>query len=200
MTLKRASEDDLHLISKIQRVEHDVSTSPQPQVQGKDFSKSVKKKLADSKRTGQACDRCKVRSSMCWRYFGCTRRLWPLQSALSLGLRRWSGCSLLQLSRHHTSRDRPTRREVGANLGMAPLHLPTHLKCNLSSAQHRANDQTLDPQDSLRWPARGMHALRAEQNAMCHHRSHHRAPQGARPRRGHRDGEHISAQSDSRSS
>jgi hypothetical protein len=88
MTLKRASEDDLHLISKIQRVEHDVSTSPQPQLQGKDFSKSVKKKLADSKRTGQACDRCKVRTSMYGGYFGCVMRLRTLQSALPLGLRR----------------------------------------------------------------------------------------------------------------
>jgi hypothetical protein len=193
MTLKRASEDDLHLISKIQRVEHDVSTSPQPQLQGKDFSKSVKKKLADSKRTGQACDRCKVRTSMYCRCFGCVMRLRTLQRALPLGLRRWSGCSLLQLGRHHTARDRPMCREAGANLTMAPLHLPTHLKCNLSSAQHRANDQILDPQDSLRWSARGMHAMRAEQNAMCYHRSHHRAPQGARPRRGHGDGEHIPA-------
>jgi hypothetical protein len=30
----------------------------------RDFSTSVKRKLADSKRTGQACDRCKVRTPM----------------------------------------------------------------------------------------------------------------------------------------
>ena len=70
---KRMSDDDAGLtnIHKIQRVEHSshglaqghpgASTSPHQRVQGNnDFSGSVKRKLADSKRTGQACDRCKV--------------------------------------------------------------------------------------------------------------------------------------------
>jgi hypothetical protein len=66
MPPKRASEDEPQLISKIQRIEHGVSTSP-PQhhhalAANNDFSTSVKRKLADSKRTGQACDRCKVRT------------------------------------------------------------------------------------------------------------------------------------------
>jgi hypothetical protein len=68
MAPKRASEDDLHLATKIQRIEHG---SPQPQPQPhpqppnrNDFSGSVQRKLADSKRTGQACDRCKVSHSM----------------------------------------------------------------------------------------------------------------------------------------
>jgi hypothetical protein len=67
MPPKRASEDEPQLVSKIQRIEHGVSTSPPPlahnthQASSNDFSTSVKRKLADSKRTGQACDRCKVR-------------------------------------------------------------------------------------------------------------------------------------------
>jgi hypothetical protein len=62
MAPKRASEDDLHLATKIQRIEHG---SPQPQPPNRnDFSGSVQRKLADSKRTGQACDRCKVSHSM----------------------------------------------------------------------------------------------------------------------------------------
>jgi hypothetical protein len=63
MPPKRASEDDPQLIHKIQRIEHGVSTSPPqpvPNSSNHDFSTSVKRKLADSKRTGQACDRCKV--------------------------------------------------------------------------------------------------------------------------------------------
>jgi hypothetical protein len=63
MPPKRASEDDPQLIHKIQRIEHGVSTSPPqpvPNSSNNDFSTSVKRKLADSKRTGQACDRCKV--------------------------------------------------------------------------------------------------------------------------------------------
>jgi hypothetical protein len=68
MPPKRASEDDPQPIHKIQRIEHGVSTSPpQPiaanhNIHSNDFSTSVKRKLADSKRTGQACDRCKVRT------------------------------------------------------------------------------------------------------------------------------------------
>lgn len=72
---KRMSDDDASLanISKIQRIEHaahglappeGASANPQARLQhsasNNDFSGSVKRKLADSKRTGQACDRCKV--------------------------------------------------------------------------------------------------------------------------------------------
>lgn len=72
------SDDDTSLanISKIQRIEHGAhgfppphqSVSPHQRLQhsasttNNDFSGSVKRKLADSKRTGQACDRCKVSS------------------------------------------------------------------------------------------------------------------------------------------
>jgi hypothetical protein len=73
MPPKRASEDEPQLISKIQRIEHGVSTSP-PQhhhalAANNDFSTSVKRKLADSKRTGQACDRCKVRTRILLQLF-----------------------------------------------------------------------------------------------------------------------------------
>lgn len=58
------SDDDATLanFSKIQRIEHGIShtTSPHQRLNNNDFSGSVKRKLADSKRTGQACDRCKV--------------------------------------------------------------------------------------------------------------------------------------------
>lgn len=81
---KRMSDDDTSLanISKIQRIEHGShgiaqiaqATSPHQRLStsnsnsnsstsNNDFSGSVKRKLADSKRTGQACDRCKVRAN-----------------------------------------------------------------------------------------------------------------------------------------
>jgi hypothetical protein len=76
---KRMSDDDASLAntSKIQRIEHgghggppyqqahQASVSPHQRLNASnhDFSGSVKRKLADSKRTGQACDRCKVRPS-----------------------------------------------------------------------------------------------------------------------------------------
>lgn len=60
MPPKRPSEDEPPLIHKIRRIEHGVSTSPPQRLPNNDFSSSVKRKLADSKRTGQACDRCKV--------------------------------------------------------------------------------------------------------------------------------------------
>jgi hypothetical protein len=63
MPPKRASEDEPQLGHKIQRIEHALSASPPQRMQNNDFSGSVKRKLADSKRTGQACDRCKVRSN-----------------------------------------------------------------------------------------------------------------------------------------
>jgi hypothetical protein len=62
MAAKRPSDDDANLVSKIQRIEHAESASPHQRLSNNDFSGSVKKKLADSKRTGQACDRCKVRT------------------------------------------------------------------------------------------------------------------------------------------
>jgi hypothetical protein len=56
MATKRPSDEDPNLgLNKIQRIEH-----ASPHLPNNDFSGSVKKKLADSKRTGQACDRCKV--------------------------------------------------------------------------------------------------------------------------------------------
>jgi hypothetical protein len=58
MATKRPSDEDPNVgLNKIQRIEHS-----SPHVANNDFSGSVKKKLADSKRTGQACDRCKVRT------------------------------------------------------------------------------------------------------------------------------------------
>ncbi len=63
MSPKRSAEEDAepHLVHKIQRIEHVSPTSPHQRLPNNDFSNSVKRKLADSKRTGQACDRCKVR-------------------------------------------------------------------------------------------------------------------------------------------
>ncbi|KAF2993586.1 hypothetical protein E8E13_000514 [Curvularia kusanoi] len=84
---KRMSDDDAGLTNttKIQRVEHhhghglsaahQASTSPHQRLHtaNNDFSGSVKRKLADSKRTGQACDRCKIRKIRCdGRPEGCT--------------------------------------------------------------------------------------------------------------------------------
>jgi hypothetical protein len=62
MATKRPPDDDPNLVNKIQRIEHADPTSPHQRLSNNDFSGSVKKKLADSKRTGQACDRCKVRT------------------------------------------------------------------------------------------------------------------------------------------
>jgi hypothetical protein len=62
---KRASEDDLQQVTKVPKLEQDSPSSPQSQqnTQNADFSSSVKKRLANSTRTGQACDRCKVRAT-----------------------------------------------------------------------------------------------------------------------------------------
>ncbi|KAF2469025.1 uncharacterized protein BDR25DRAFT_289187 [Lindgomyces ingoldianus] len=66
---KRASEGDIVQASKIPKIEHGIASSPllnqQPRAPNNDFSGSVKKKLANSTRTGQACDRCKVRKIRC---------------------------------------------------------------------------------------------------------------------------------------
>jgi len=65
MATKRPPDDDPNLVNKIQRIEHADPLSPQHRPpSNNDFSGSVKKKLADSKRTGQACDRCKVRDAV----------------------------------------------------------------------------------------------------------------------------------------
>ncbi|KAH7092490.1 hypothetical protein FB567DRAFT_434831 [Paraphoma chrysanthemicola] len=73
MPPKRPSEDEPPLIHKIQRIEHGLSSSPPQRLPNNDFSGSVKRKLADSKRTGQACDRCKIRKIRCdGRPEGCT--------------------------------------------------------------------------------------------------------------------------------
>ncbi|PSN65099.1 hypothetical protein BS50DRAFT_635912 [Corynespora cassiicola Philippines] len=71
---KRSPDSDLHPPSKLPKLEHHhhhqapAATSPlQPAraAANTDFSGSVKKKLANSTRTGQACDRCKVRKIKC---------------------------------------------------------------------------------------------------------------------------------------
>ncbi|KAF1837112.1 hypothetical protein BDW02DRAFT_566351 [Decorospora gaudefroyi] len=74
MTTKRPSDDDAnHLVNKSQRIEHADAGGGEQRPSSSDFSGSVKKKLADSKRTGQACDRCKVRKIRCdGRPGGCT--------------------------------------------------------------------------------------------------------------------------------
>ncbi|KAL6702750.1 hypothetical protein ACN47E_000984 [Coniothyrium glycines] len=71
--LKRHADDDLLPPTKIQRIEHPAPPSPLLRQPNSDFSGSVKKRLADSKRTGQACDRCKIRKIRCdGRPEGCT--------------------------------------------------------------------------------------------------------------------------------
>lgn len=67
-TSKRMSDASpdvaLSHIAKIAKVEPGLALSPQPYPRPppNDFSSHVKKRLAVSSRTGQACDRCKVRS------------------------------------------------------------------------------------------------------------------------------------------
>lgn len=55
-------------VTKIPKIEQGNAQSPlsaqQRALPNNDFSGSVKKKLASSSRTGQACDRCKVRSRL----------------------------------------------------------------------------------------------------------------------------------------
>lgn len=62
---KRAPEDDLEQVTKVPKLEEGSPSSPlsQQHTQNADFSTSVKKRLANSTRTGQACDRCKVRAT-----------------------------------------------------------------------------------------------------------------------------------------
>jgi len=59
---KRPSEELQHP-RKLPKIEHGLVGSPlnETHSQHGDFSGSVKKRLANSSRTGQACDRCKVR-------------------------------------------------------------------------------------------------------------------------------------------
>jgi hypothetical protein len=59
---KRPSEELQHP-GKLPKIEHGLVGSPlnETHSQHGDFSGSVKKRLANSSRTGQACDRCKVR-------------------------------------------------------------------------------------------------------------------------------------------
>ncbi|PVI05299.1 hypothetical protein DM02DRAFT_715847 [Periconia macrospinosa] len=73
MAPKRPSEGDLNLppATKHLKTESSATQSPTPVQQHpqhalpSDYSGSVKKKLANSSRTGQACDRCKVRKIRC---------------------------------------------------------------------------------------------------------------------------------------
>lgn len=58
---KRPSDDNLSQATKIPKLEPGLVASPLLGSPQNDFSGSVKKKLASSSRTGQACDRCKVR-------------------------------------------------------------------------------------------------------------------------------------------
>jgi hypothetical protein len=170
MPPKRASEDEPQLISKIQRIEHGVSTSPPPQhhalAANNDFSTSVKRKLADSKRTGQACDRCKVRTRLpcahtkqcCF----CARAFHGENAPLAT-------TSIFCASRSH---EVCAQTRCMAVARIAPA--------SIASQKHQLTPP--DPQDPLRWTARGMHAVRAEQDAMPDHRPHHRPRHGARPR------------------
>lgn len=66
MAPKRPSEGDVSQAAKMPKIEPDLADSPLTTLPSRaqpssDFSGSVKKKLANSSRTGQACDRCKVR-------------------------------------------------------------------------------------------------------------------------------------------
>ena len=68
---KRASDDTLAHAPKVPKLEPGLAAAsllPQHAALGSpqsDFSGSVKRKLASSSRTGQACDRCKVRRVSC---------------------------------------------------------------------------------------------------------------------------------------
>ncbi|KAF2010538.1 hypothetical protein BU24DRAFT_59728 [Aaosphaeria arxii CBS 175.79] len=62
---KRSPDGDLDQTSKIPRPDQGAKLPLTPLSRASDFSGSVKKKLANSTRTGQACDRCKVRKIRC---------------------------------------------------------------------------------------------------------------------------------------
>ncbi|KAF2265505.1 hypothetical protein CC78DRAFT_579249 [Lojkania enalia] len=59
---KRSPDSDLQQATKLPKLEHGLPSTPltQHRAPNNDFSGSVKKKLASSTRTGQACDRCKL--------------------------------------------------------------------------------------------------------------------------------------------
>ncbi|KAF2679892.1 hypothetical protein K458DRAFT_112179 [Lentithecium fluviatile CBS 122367] len=72
MAPKRPSDDNLtSQAAKLPKIEPGIAASPLLHQHGQlgspqnDFSGSVKKKLASSSRTGQACDRCKIRKIRC---------------------------------------------------------------------------------------------------------------------------------------
>jgi hypothetical protein len=132
----------------------------------------------------------------------------PTESSLSMPwnilsvyvVQAWSTLRVIYPSPRHISREgctqrvaRPTRR-----------HLCQHRSC-LAHCNHlaftprySANSLLTDPQDSLRWPTRRMHALRAEQNAMSDNGPYHWTRHSTRSCRGHGVGEHVLAQTDSR--
>ncbi|OCK83397.1 hypothetical protein K432DRAFT_347212 [Lepidopterella palustris CBS 459.81] len=66
MTAKRPAEDNAQQGNKLPKIEENIiSPLSQSQRAPTDFSSSVKKKLNASTRTGQACDRCKIRKIRC---------------------------------------------------------------------------------------------------------------------------------------
>ncbi|OCL13120.1 hypothetical protein AOQ84DRAFT_226366 [Glonium stellatum] len=66
MAPKRAADDDAQTGNKLPKTESTISTPlAQSHRSSADFSSSVKKKLSASTRTGQACDRCKIRKIRC---------------------------------------------------------------------------------------------------------------------------------------
>lgn len=164
MATKRPPDDDPNLVSKIQRIEHQDPLSPQHRPSNNnDFSGSVKKKLADSKRTGQACDRCKVRLTHCNGGDG-------------------DGCftkSMGQVAshKHFVAPATSLRRAFLLHVVQQTNKLTT----------------TTGAQDPLRRPTRRMHTMRAEQDAMSHHRPNHRTRHSTRPRGGHGVGELVPA-------
>ncbi|KAF2119734.1 hypothetical protein BDV96DRAFT_351936 [Lophiotrema nucula] len=63
---KRAPDSDIQHGHKLPKIENGLEGTPLSQRSANsDFSGSVKKKLAASTRTGQACDRCKIRKIRC---------------------------------------------------------------------------------------------------------------------------------------
>jgi hypothetical protein len=177
VNLKRQSDDDLLPVPKIQRIEHNaVPTSPLQRQPNNDFSGSVKRKLADSKRTGQACDRCKVRPrcSCGNRMESAHKKLQSLQHVL---LR----ASLYLLSHVSCDRRMLLHRARNTDIDMTAQQLRTRLNHSATTQAHHTNTLLLGPQNSMRRTTRRLHTMRAEQNPMSHHRPHHRSRYSARP-------------------
>lgn len=161
---KRMSDDDdagLANTSKIQRVAHAAAAAANASphrlhhaASNHDFSGSVKRKLADSKRTGQACDRCKVsaaerpiydcRCACCHGcrcgYYGCTAHDGALRARAENGLlccRSRNASSQAEAQARRDGRHAPLCSQQPAASTTIAMAMATAMATTMAAAMHQ---------------------------------------------------------------